>query len=210
MPEDRDVFIKICGLREATATTACAELGVDAVGFVFAAGSVRYIDPDAAAHLTALLPPEIERVGVFTIAPVEEILETVRIAGLSTAQLHGHRSLEDIERLQGGGIRVIVAQSVGELRLGVDRTPGIRLLIDGDEPGSGTSYELDDATRALLPESWILAGGLTPENVAGRISALRPSGVDVSSGVESARGVKSVALINEFVARVREATASKR
>jgi phosphoribosylanthranilate isomerase len=195
------VFIKICGIRDAATADACASLGVDALGFVFAEGSVRRIAADDAAAIVARVPARLETVGVFTDAPIESVIDDVRRAGLRTAQLHGERPAAEIAQLRDAGIDVIVAHRVGE----PVAHPGIRLLIDGDVPGSGTAFSVDRLDRALLPEQWLLAGGLDADNVADRIRALAPTGVDVSSGVESARGVKSIPLIERFVAAVRAA-----
>lgn len=196
------MFIKICGVRTPDVARAVADLGADAIGFVFAAGSVRQIAADAVRDLAT--PAHLERVGVFTDAPIDEIVHTVRAANLDTAQLHGPRHPGDIERLLDAGIRVIVARSVSELHELPDAS-AVRLLVDGDEPGSGTAYELAPSVLATLPPSWILAGGLTPANVTARVAALAPSGVDVSSGVESSRGVKSIALVEQFIERARAA-----
>ncbi len=195
------MFIKICGIRDAATADACVELGVDALGFVFAEGSVRRITADAAAAIVARVPSSVETVGVFTDAPIESVIDDVRRAGLLTAQLHGERSAAEIRQLQDAGIDVIVAHRVGE----PVAHPGIRLLIDGDVPGSGTAFSVDRLDRAALPAQWLLAGGLDADNAADRIRALMPTGVDVSSGVESERGLKSIPLIERFVAAVRAA-----
>lgn len=195
------MLVKICGIRDTATAEACADLGVDMLGFVFAEGSVRRIAADDAAEIVSRVPERIETVGVFTDAPIASVIDDVRRAGLRTAQLHGARTADELARLRDAGIEVIVAHRVGE----PIAHPGIRLLIDGDVPGSGTAFSVDRLDRAALPAEWLLAGGLDPENVADRIRALRPTGVDVSSGVESSRGVKSIPLIERFVAAVRSA-----
>lgn len=193
------MFIKICGIRDAVIAATCIEAGVDAIGFVFAEGSVRRIDADAVAEIVAAVPDRVETVGVFTDAPVGSIIDDVTRAGIRTAQLHGPRSLADVDRLRDAGIGVILARRVGE----AVEDPSLRLLIDGDVPGSGTAFSVDRLDRAVMPAEWILAGGLDAGNVVSRIVALEPTGVDVSSGVESERGVKSIELIERFVAEVR-------
>lgn len=195
------MLVKICGIRDTATAEACADLGVDMLGFVFAEGSVRRIASEDAAEIVSRVPERIETVGVFTDAPIASVIDDVRRAGLRTAQLHGARTGDELARLRDAGIEVIVAHRVGE----PIAHPGIRLLIDGDVPGSGTAFSVDRLDRAALPAEWLLAGGLDPENVADRIRALRPTGVDVSSGVESSRGVKSIPLIERFVAAVRSA-----
>jgi len=195
------VFIKICGLRTAEMVDVCVGLDVDAIGFVFARASVRNIEPSAVLPLMQRVPPTVEGVGVFMNTPVDAVADTLAAAGLETAQLHGAYSRGDIHSLETRGVRVIRALSVSEyLR---DGAPAARVLIDGDNPGSGAEFAASLLDGVGMPERWILAGGLTPLNVARRVRELAPSGVDVSSGVESSRGVKSAELITEFVARAR-------
>lgn len=198
------MFIKICGIRDSATAQACVALGVDAIGFVFAEGSARRITAEAAAPVVAGIPASVETVGVFTDAPIESVVADVRRAGLRTAQLHGPRPSADLERLREEGIGVILARRVGE----PVEDASLRLLIDGDVPGSGTAFSVDRIDRSSLPPRWILAGGLDAGNVADRIRLLRPTGVDVSSGVESSRAVKSIPLIEAFVAAVRGAAST--
>ena len=193
------MFIKICGIRDAATADACVGLGVDALGFVFADGSVRQISAADAAAIVASVPESIETVGVFTDAPTDSIVDDVRAAGLRTAQLHGPRSAAELEVLRAAGIDVILARRVGE----PVEDASLRLLIDGDVPGSGTAFAVDRLDASTLPDRWILAGGLDADNVAERIHLLQPTGVDVSSGVESSRGVKSIPLIEAFVGALR-------
>jgi len=197
------LFIKICGLRTPEAVDACVELGVSAIGFVFAESSVRFVEPASVRELGERIPASIESVGVFLKVPVDTVLAQVEAAGIGTAQLHGAYSADEIRAIEGHGVRVIRALSVSEyLR---DGSPPGRVLIDGDNPGSGAEFPAELLAGRELPSSWILAGGLTPANVARRVRELAPSGVDVSSGVESARGVKSIELIREFVHQARSA-----
>ena len=195
------MFIKICGLRSPEIVDECVALGVDAVGFVFAESSVRFIEPSAVRALMHRVPASVEGVGVFQNAAMDAVISTLEQAGLSTAQLHGAASAEDVAQLESRGLRVIRARSVSEY-LSEPGSAG-RVLIDGDEPGSGAEFAASRLDGHELPQGWILAGGLTPQNVARRMGELGPSGVDVSSGVESSRGVKSVELIREFVGAVR-------
>jgi len=200
-PDPNPLFIKICGLRTAEAVDTCVALQVDAVGFVFAESSPRTIDPAAARDLVERLPPSVEAVGVFRNAPLDTIVAQVAQAGIGTAQLHGSYSDAQVQELESHGLRVIRALSVSEY-VRADQPYG-RVLIDGDDPGSGAEFPAGLLAGVDLPAEWILAGGLTPGNVARRIRELAPSGVDVSSGVESSRGTKSVELIREFVHEAR-------
>jgi len=194
-------FIKICGLRTPEMVATCVQLNVSAIGFVFAPKSVRYIHPAEARGLVEAIPASIEPVGVFLNAPVDVVLAQVTAAGIGTAQLHGQYAAADIKAIEAEGVRVIRALSVSEYR--ASGAVAGRVLIDGDDPGSGAEFSASLLAGVALPPKWILAGGLTPQNVARRIRELAPTGVDVSSGVESSRGVKSAELIERFVAAVR-------
>jgi len=195
------LFIKICGLRTPEMVDVCVGLEVDAIGFVFAEASVRNIEPSAVRALMQRVPPTVEGVGVFMNTPVDVAAAQLALAGLGTAQLHGAYSSDDIGALEARGFQVIRALSVSEY-IGGD-APAVRVLIDGDNPGSGAEFSAAQLAGQAMPASWILAGGLTPLNVARRVRELAPAGVDVSSGVESSRGVKSAELIEEFVRQAR-------
>lgn len=194
-------FIKICGLRTPEMVDVCVGLEVDAIGFVFAESSVRYIRPAEVRVLLEQVPDAVEGVGVFLRVPVQTVIAHVTEAGLGTAQLHGDYAASDIAAIESTGIRVIRALSVSEY-LGGDESFD-RVLIDGDNPGSGAEFPAELLAGRDLPPNWILAGGLTPQNVARRVRELAPFGVDVSSGVESTRGEKSAALIRDFVLAAR-------
>ena len=200
-------FIKICGLRTPEMVDVCVALAVDAVGFVFAPKSVRYFAPADARELVGRIPQDIEAVGVFQGEPVESIVTQLREAGIGTAQLHGDYARDDVTALESAGLRVIRARSISEF-LDEDalNTEGVsgRVLIDGDSPGSGAEFPAELLAGRALPEGWILAGGLTPGNVARRIRELGASGVDVSSGVEIAPGIKDVTKIRAFLAAVEQ------
>lgn len=196
------VWVKICGLRTAEAVDAAVDAGADAVGFVFAIGSPRYIEPADARELIARIPNTVETVAVVRNQPIDEVIAMATIAGVATVQLHGSEPESDAERLREAGFGCIRALSIdGYLSRG--DASGDRLLIDAVEPGAGLRFD-DSLLRQNPPAGpWILAGGLDPSNVAAAIAALGPSGVDVSSGVESERGVKSVDLIRAFISAAR-------
>ena len=202
------VFVKICGITTAAAADACVEAGADAVGVVFAERSVRYITPVDAAAIGARLPAHIELVGVFEGASTATVLETAHTAGLTTVQLHGDLEPGALETFEGAGLRVIRALSADAFAARAaddDLLPAVRLLLDGPDPGSGEAASPDSLLSRPPERSWLLAGGLSPGNVAERIRAYDPYGVDVSSGVESSRGVKSLDFIHAFVSAARRA-----
>ncbi|QNG20336.1 phosphoribosylanthranilate isomerase [Rhodococcus triatomae] len=190
-------FIKVCGLRDDMSVDTAVRLGVDAVGFVFAA-SVRQISPDDAAPLVARAATGTVPVGVFKGNPIEEILAVAARTGLRTVQVHDLVDAQQVARLHAAGLHVVRAIVAGDTSgdLGADR-----LLVDGAVAGAGRTWDWSSTTA---PDGgWILAGGLDPDNVADALAATGAWGVDVSSGVESERGVKDPALIEKFVAAVR-------
>lgn len=180
--------MKICGItREDDALLAVA-MGADAVGFVFAP-STRQIAPGVARDIARRLPPEILTVGVFRDQAPSRVVDIVNSAGLRAAQLHGHESVEDTKWISDRLPQVIKAFGVNDPALArADEFAAHAVLIDSPTPGSGETF--DWALTSLRPrrKRLLLAGGLTPDNVASAIEIVRPWGVDVATGVESERG----------------------
>jgi len=201
-----ELWIKICGLSTPETVDAAVEAGADALGFVFAAGSPRTVTADLAKELVERVPEGIDAVGVFRDQEIDEVVGLASAVGLTTLQLHGEESPSDFARARDAGFFTIRAVAARDY---LRQTPEQRasydhdlLLLDAAEPGSGRL--VDPAELAgHVDEAWILAGGLTPANVRGVVARLDPDGVDVSSGVESARGVKDPARIRAFVAAAR-------
>ncbi len=200
MPEP---FVKICGLSTAESVDCALRGGADAIGFVFAE-SARKVTAERARELVARGTEGVETVGVFRRQPIDEVISTAKAAGVSTIQFHGHEPFSDVQRAQAEGFRTLRAFGIDELTsLDVearDRWRGERLLVDAVEPGGGVPFDPELLERHIPEGWWLLAGGLTPDNVASLIETLKPSGVDVSSGVESSRGVKSLEKIEAFIA----------
>ncbi|WP_026554974.1 phosphoribosylanthranilate isomerase [Arthrobacter sp. 35W] len=201
------MYVKICGLQTVETVAAATEAGANAVGFVFAPGSPRLISAELALLLGRGVPQGIETVGVFRNQPIDEVVRTAHLAALTTVQLHGSEPLADIERLRAEGfgtMRAFSAPAYGALdaaeKLAWDSE---RILLDAVEPGAGVAFDASVLHGATPPGFWLLAGGLAPHNVAQLAAALRPSGVDVSSGVESSRGVKDPQLIRDFITAAR-------
>jgi len=198
------VFVKICGVTRATDASACARAGADAIGLNFWPGSKRHVTPERAAEVVRALPPGVRRFGVF-VDPAADDLARVFDAGLiDTAQLHGDETPAFCEALGRPFMKA--------LRLGdptqLDGWSCELVLVDADTPGYGGSGARADWTlaRAVARKRPILlAGGLTPDNVAEAIAAVRPFGVDVASGVESSPGIKDARKIAAFVAAARAA-----
>lgn len=192
-------MIKICGIRDAKAAQVAVEAGATAIGFVFA-DSPRRVSPAEAAGIAAALPASIERIGVFrrhNLRDLPTILESVDLGAIQV-----HRA-EDLPLVLNGrevipGVRVEFTRDFRHGRVLVDSPSG---------EGSGVSWKFEEVRRFAKGRRVILAGGLTPENVADAIAQAHPYGVDVSSGVESERGVKDHGRIRAFVQTAREALA---
>jgi len=201
------MYVKICGLRTAETVAAAVDSGASAVGFVFAPGSPRTVGLELAATLVGGVPDGVETVGVFRNQPLEEVLATAAQAGLTTVQLHGSEPLADLVRLRGEGFHALRAFSAADyaaLDAGEKRAwEPERILLDAVEPGAGVAFDAATLQGGTPPGFWLLAGGLNPGNVARLAATLHPSGVDVSSGVESSRGVKDAGLIRDFIAAAR-------
>lgn len=180
--------MKICGItREDDALLAVA-MGADAVGFVFAP-SKRQIAPSIARDIVRRLPPEILTVGVFRDEAPGRVIDIVNTAGLRAAQLHGHESAETTRLVRGRVPLVIKAFPAGDPGLDhADDYGADAILIDSPRPGSGEVFDWTLAEGRPDGHRVILAGGLTPDNVADAIRQVGPWGVDVASGVESDRG----------------------
>jgi phosphoribosylanthranilate isomerase len=198
--------VKICGITRAEDALLAAALGVSAVGFVFWPGSPRLITPDAARRISRALPPLVTRVGVFVNMTPDEVAAIVARAELDVAQLHGEEVPGDFA---GAGARVIKTVTL-ESDDRVDEARGlpdwVTPLVDASDRtrrgGTGERANWQRAARLAATRSIVLAGGLTAENVADAIAEVRPLAVDVSSGVESAPGIKSRDRMVAFVEAV--------
>ncbi|MGE5232408.1 MAG: phosphoribosylanthranilate isomerase [Deltaproteobacteria bacterium] len=205
------VEAKVCGLTRPEDAAAAVAAGADYLGVVFAGGP-RVVTAGQAAAIVAAARGRLV-LGVFGAQPVEEILRLRDAAGLGGAQLHGSYSARDAERLRLEGLRVWRVLRL-EAEADLDALPaaadgGDALLIEprvpGAEGGAGVALPLALAARARerLHGRLVLAGGLTPETVAGAVGLVRPDAVDVSSGVEILPGIKDVQRMTRFLEAVR-------
>ncbi len=195
---------------------ACAEAGADWLGLNFHPPSPRYVDPAVAAEIVTALPPGCVAVGLFVDRPPAEILESARRVGLRFVQLHGREPAEDLIALASLTLirayrladLAAVTAMVADLHRAADlgRVPDA-VLVDGYVAGlpGGTGHPIDFELLNKLPTlpKLILAGGLTPDNVAERIARARPWMVDVASGVESSPGRKDPQKVAAFVRAAR-------
>lgn len=201
--------IKICGLTRAEDVAAAVAAGADAVGFVFAA-SPRRVTPQQAAVAAQAAPPPVGRIGVFVDPTLDEVEHAVEVVGLTAVQLCGCESPELVSAVSVPVIKVLsVGTDFGWKTAEPYRGKAAAFLLDTYVPGKagGTSRSFDWQRIGEYPgwAPFYLAGGLNPGNVASAIGALHPFAVDVSSGVESAPGVKDHRAIQSFCAAVREA-----
>ncbi|MCC6574595.1 MAG: phosphoribosylanthranilate isomerase [Planctomycetes bacterium] len=195
------LWIKICGIRDLATAQFCVDHGANAIGLVFA-DSPRKVLVEEAREIAAGLPAGVEKIGVFKDSGVDKMLRVARDAGLTAIQCHYPSGGAAPGGLAVELIPAFAADALGKADFGflADR----RYLVDSPAgPGSGRAW--DYARAAQGKGRAIVAGGLTPDNVANAIKRARPYGIDVSSGVESKRGIKDVALIKDFIGAARAA-----
>jgi phosphoribosylanthranilate isomerase len=200
------VRVKICGITNLADAMTAVEAGADALGFVFYEKSPRFINPLAAAEIIAKLPPFVQPVGLFVNEEAEKINWTADYCGLDLVQLHGDETPEDCLEVNRRVIKAFRMQSTVSIEpLRKYQVSGF--LLDAWCPdcygGTGKTFNWEMAAAASQYGRIILAGGLTPENVAEAIVAVRPYAVDVSSGVESAPGKKDREKVREFIKRAK-------
>ena len=198
--------VKICGITSPADARMADEAGADAIGMIFVGWSKRAVDPARARAIAAAVRPFVTRVGVFADAPLAEVERTVETVGLDAVQLHGDESdtyaAELAERVPVPVVKAVrFAADLDRARL--ERFPAQAILLDAPRPGSGEAFSWRDAQHLAGMPRLILAGGLTPENVADGIAALAPYAVDVASGVERAPGVKDPERVRRFVDEAR-------
>jgi phosphoribosylanthranilate isomerase len=201
------VRVKICGVTRLEDALAAVRLGADALGFNFWPGSRRFIAPALARAIIRRLPPLVTTVGVFVDSSHDEAVAAAAISGVQVMQLHGGESPLLCRSFQ---LPVLKALPVGgpEALAAADAYAGLAgLLLDAPTPGQGGSGPPCHwpTARALAGRGpVVLAGGLTPGNVADAVAAVGPYGVDVASGVERSPGVKDHELLERFIRAAKE------
>ena len=199
------MFIKICGITTADDALLATALGADAVGFIMAP-STRQIVPPRVEEIVRRLPPDVLTVGVFRDEAPSRVIEIVNRCGLKAAQLSGRESMEDTRLIRESVPAVIKAFPGGSQSLSVaDRYGADIVMVDSDTPGSGQVFDWSLAEGAPGGIRLLMAGGLTPENVATAIAKVRPWGVDVATGVEMSPGRKDPARLRAFINAARGA-----
>ena len=199
--------IKICGIREPAHARLAADEGADAIGLVFWPQSPRYIEAKRAAEVAAAVPPYVSVVGLFVDATQAQVRATLNAVPLDLLQFQGEEPPEFCERFGRPFMRAVrMGPGVDLLEYGHRFRRAKALLLDAHVPGKpgGTGQTFDWAgIPREFPLPLVLSGGLDPQNVGRAVREVKPWAVDVSSGVESARGVKDPAKIVEFIRSVR-------
>ena len=215
--------VKICGLTRTEDVQTAVAAGADALGFVFYQGSPRFVTPEEAGGLMVQVPPFVSTVGLFVNATAADVAKTVKKAPVSLLQFHGDETPQQCasaaRRANRPFIRAfrVTPETSADDLLKYERTYRAAsslfagLLLDTHVEGYGGAGKVFD--WSLIPEELaprvVLSGGLNAQNVIGAVALVRPFAVDVSSGVEAAKGIKDAAKIREFIYAVRLADPSK-
>lgn len=193
-------WVKICGLTDVDDALLAVALGADSIGLNFVSGSKRQIAPVRGRDIAARLPSEILTVGIFRNEAKERVVDIVHSSGLDAAQLHGDESPDEVGWIAERVSTVIKAVSAGTPQaLHAGEFPVSIILVDAADPGAGEVFDWSLANSLPADKNILLAGGLTPENVATAIETVKPWGVDVASGVESGPGKKDPAALRRFI-----------
>jgi phosphoribosylanthranilate isomerase len=203
--------IKICGITRAEDAAAACAAGADALGFVFHAPSPRNIEPEAAREIVAKLPPFVSAVGLFVDRDADEVERVAARVRLDLLQLHGDETPQFCDGFGRPYIKAVrMRPGIDLLEYAARFAHARALLLDayvsGTHGGTGNRFDWR-LVPGNLPLPIVLSGGLTPDNVGAAVRGLRPWAVDVSSGVEAAKGIKDPQRIRDFIAGVRSADA---
>lgn len=200
--------IKVCGITNLEDAMQAVEAGADALGFVFYAQSPRCVTPSAVQQIVAQLPPFVTTVGLFVNESAARIRRAMAAARLAVVQLHGDEQPEDCRLEPLPVIKALRVRDAASLQ-GAEHYQVAALLLDAWSNdhfgGSGLSFDWQLTRRLTGQRPLILAGGLTPGNVAAAIAQVKPYAVDVSSGVEARPGKKDPQKVAEFIRQVRSA-----
>ena len=198
-------FIKVCGITRLADAIHAVEQGATALGFVLWPKSPRAISVDRAAEIIAELPAHVMAVGVFVNEPLDDLRAAAARAHLTAVQLHGDEPPVYADALEWPVIRAVSVTDID--RASEAWSADTALLVDNIDPvrrgGTGDAIDWSRAADVAKTRRVVLAGGLTPDNVGSAIRAVHPFGVDVSSGVETAPGVKDSAKVTQFISNAR-------
>jgi phosphoribosylanthranilate isomerase len=196
------VEVKVCGLTTVDDTLRCIEAGADAIGLNFWQRSPRCVDVALASRIVAAARDDARMVGVFVDFDLAQIEAILAETGIEWAQLHGSEPPDLVAALLPHAYKAIGVKDGSAIEL-ARSYPGEHLLLDASVPGlpggTGRTFDWSIAAEVARERKLILAGGLTPSNVAEAIRAVNPQQVDVASGVESAPGLKDPSLVRAFI-----------
>ena len=199
-------LVKICGITNLDDALFASEAGADALGFVLYKKSPRYIEPKKARDIIKRLPPFVTTVGVFADQTEAEIKGIISETDIDIVQLHGEEPPEFCEGLNKRVIKAIRVRGMENLTE-VKRYKACALLLDTYDRnlkgGTGKIFNWEIAREAKVFNKIIIAGGLTPDNVADAIRVVQPYAVDVSSGVEKQKGLKDHLKVKAFIYKVK-------
>lgn len=207
---NEELLVKICGVTNEADALLAVGLGADAVGFILAP-SPRQVSATTASDIVKRLPRDVLTVGVFRDEAPARVVEIANRAGFGAVQLHGHETAEETRWVASRVACTIRAFSAGDPAIG--RFAGFGadyLLVDGESPGSGSVFDWRLAEGVVDVSRMFVSGGLHPGNVAEAVQHLRPRGVDVASGVESAPGKKDPQKLRAFIRAARDAAIASR
>jgi phosphoribosylanthranilate isomerase len=201
--------VKICGITRPEDALAAARCGAHAIGLVFYRPSPRYVTPEKARDIIRMLPPFVTTVGLFVDAPAGEVSDVLSVAPVNLLQFHGAETPEFCRRFGLPYLKAVrVRAGVDLLQYASDYHDAKALLldafVDGTHGGTGETFDWNLVPRGL-PLPVVLSGGLDAANVTEAIRKVRPWAVDVSSGVETGKGIKDPAKIAAFMSGVRNA-----
>ncbi len=201
------MFVKICGVTRPDDATTSAEAGADAIGLNFIPESSRRVSTEVARAILDAAPPRLMTVGVFRGHTVEQVLSTVEHLGLDAVQLH-EPSPELLEAVAAVAPFTILALESGSHASAATASSHVdAVLLDGPDPGSGTTFDWHTISDLTASHRVLLAGGLHSDNVAEAVRQARPWGVDVATGVESSPGIKDPDAVARFIVSARSAAA---
>lgn len=204
--------IKICGLTRAEDVHEAIDAGADALGLVFYPPSPRFVSPDSAASLARLVPPFVTTVGLFVNAAPEFVRDVLAAVPIHLLQFHGDEDDAYCRQFDRPYVKAArMKPGVDLLQYAADFPSAQAILVDAFVEGYGGGGKVFDwnLIPPALPKPLILSGGLDAQNVGEAVTRVRPAAVDVSSGVEAAKGIKDPSKIHAFVAAVRAADAGK-
>ena len=203
--------VKVCGITRIDDALLAADLGAAALGFVFWPRSPRFIEPAVAREIVAALPAAVVTVGVFVDQAADYVRETSEAVPLGAVQLHGSESVSFAESLMTPVIKAVPVDERFDPAALDDLPSSLTVLLDAYDParrgGTGQTINWQRARLAARRRPIVLAGGLTPENVIAAIDIVRPYAVDVSSGVETAPGIKDARKLTAFFKALTEVKA---